>query len=92
MARLLFAYLGFDVALRAYLDRAGTSPAARGLAQAGVELRRAAAAQVLAEMAAEPDPKADLRAILQAAIIAGVDWQDLAALVNTIRDRNPGGR
>ena len=88
MGQMLRAYLGFDIALRAYLNRAGNSAAAKGLAQAGVELRRIAAAQVVAE--AKVDPKADLQAVLQAAVDAGVPWPDIAALFNTIHDRNPG--
>jgi len=89
MGQMLRAYLGFDIALRAYLNRAGNSAAAKGLAQAGVELRRIAAAQVVAE--ARIDPKADLQVVLQAAVVAGVAWTEIAALVNTIHDRNPGG-
>lgn len=88
MDKMFAALIGFDVALRCYLNRAGNSAAARDLAKAGIELRRIAAAQALAE--ARTDPKADLQAVLQTAINAGVTWHELAALVNTMHDRNPG--
>ena len=89
MGQMLRAYLGFDVALRCYFNRSGNTAAGRELAKAGAELRRIVAAQVLAE--ARTDPKADLEAVLLAAINAGVSWQDMAAMVNTIHQRNPGG-
>jgi hypothetical protein len=90
MGQMLNALIGFDIALRAYLNRAGNTAAARELAKAGVALRCVASAQALAE--AKNDPKADLQAVLQAAVNAGVSWHELAALVNTMHERNPGSR
>lgn len=85
MAQMIDALLAFDTALRR-ID--GNSPRLRQLAQAGAELRRAVGARALAEL--RSDPKADLAAVLQTAIAAGLLWTDLAALVNTMHDRNPG--
>ena len=89
MASLLDAVLDFDTALRAYERRVGGSPATRALAQAGIQLRRAVAIQALAAEAATPDPKADLRRVLQAAIDAGLGWHEVVAVVNTMHEGTP---
>jgi hypothetical protein len=89
--RLLDALIGYDVAMRAYVNRLGHTAAGRDLARAGAELRRAAGIAALAQEAAAPDPRRDLQVILQAAIAAGLGWTDIAATVNALRDRSPGG-
>ena len=89
--RLLDALVGWDVAMRAYLNRLGATAAGRDLARAGADLRRVAAIQALADEARAPDPGRDVATILQAAIAAGLSWPDLVGIVNGLRDREPGG-
>lgn len=91
MAESLFTtFLGVDVTLRAFLNRSGNSAAARELCRALGQLRRAAAAQALAQAAATPDPKADFSKLVEIAAAAGLPWQDMAAIVNRAHERIPG--
>ena len=90
MGTLFKAYLGADVAFRAFLNRSGNSAAARDLAKALVQLRRVAAAQALAEAAVERDPRIDFTDLVDLAAAAGIAWQDMAAIVNRAHQRHPG--
>lgn len=89
MARLLDAYLGFDIALRAYLGRLGASEPARRLARAATDLRRDIAVRALNEEAADFDPRTDLARIFAAAEAAGLSWPDMAEALNTYHQRHP---
>ena len=83
------ALLGFDVAFRAWQDRAGATAYGSRLGRAGAIVRREVARLALAE-AAKGNPRQDLAAVLGAALDAGVDWQDIVGIVNDMRARNPG--
>ncbi|HYG91183.1 MAG TPA: hypothetical protein VD978_33570 [Azospirillum sp.] len=89
MGKLISTFLEADTALRAWVHRAGRNEAARKAAKAITDLRRAVAAQALAEAAATPDPKADFAQLVEVAATAGVTWQDMAAIVNRAGERNP---
>jgi len=88
MGKMINAVLGFDIALRAYLNRAGNSAAAKHLAQAGVALRRVAAEHALDQAAQVRDPRLAFEELVDLA--AAVPWQDMAAIVNRAGERNPG--
>lgn len=90
MGKMINAVLGFDIALRAYLNRAGNSAAAKHLAQAGAALRRVAAEQALDDAVQARDPKLTFEQLVELAVAAGVPWQDMAAIVNRAHERNPG--
>lgn len=89
MGRMWSAYLEFDSALRAFKLRAGDTAYSRALVEAGRELRRFAAKAALADQSTQTDAKENLQAVLQAALNAGLNWQDLVEVVNKTHERIP---
>lgn len=89
MGGLARAWLELDVAIRAYVGRAGSSPHTRVLVAALAHFNRAAAGLALTQR--DTTAKQDFAAIVRIARAAGLSWQDIVEVVNQAAESNPRG-
>ena len=94
MTPLAQALLNVDVATSALANTLGRSEVGRKIRDQLKDLRQAAAKAHLSELAEHQtnvEPKEAVRLVLQSAMRAGVDWQEIVGVVNTISEDRVGG-
>ncbi|MDR3437152.1 hypothetical protein [Telmatospirillum sp.] len=82
--------LELDVAAMALANALGRTDRANQIRKRVKDLRLASGRVVLAELVTRPDqvdPAEAVRMVIEHAIAAGVEWQTVAAIVNTASER-----